>query len=300
MNTLNFTTKDHLIHDLKAPLQRIQALSSQGDQKISIKIKKCTQYLEEIINSYMGVQTISSPSSIKSIISNKTELYPNIKFNIDFNSKIDQLEMLTIDAFSLNRILYNLLQNSYESLMKSNHRLAEITIETKNTNKDFFITISDNGRGFPPHILNGLKSHQSHEGRGIGLSAVKKILKDSAGEITLSNERPGAKAILRIPLIFKGASEIVLYEDDPCIYKYVESEFKKINTSININPTKAPKEGAFILMDIKLNNQCGLKLAKSLKEKVNCVIFLYTSYDSSNLKTLDFIDGLLPKEAVSL
>jgi len=301
MNTINFTTKDHLIHDLKAPIQRLQSLSQQSSLPISDSLRQCTQYLEDIVKTYFGVSFKNHNHSIRNLIGHKVNLFEKVEFTTQYKASIDHINFLNIDSFKLNRILYNIINNSYEALTKTQVAVPQITIKTHNTNKDFYITISDNGCGFPPHILNGIAKNSSHESRGIGLHAVHTILNESAGQMSLSNDRNGAHVTLRIPLIFKNFSEVAIFDDDILTSRYMEKELKKSRLKVLTNPNvKDVSHKTLIFMDVNLGQECGIEKAKDIKKMKKTDIFLVTNHTHKDLEKLSFISGVINKSDFSL
>jgi two-component sensor histidine kinase len=288
--TPNLNQLDHIVHDLKAPLQIIKKMqeSLQFDQDTKDQLSSCTGYLESLISKYFSAKTtnITSHDSIKKTIQSKYELFKEINFTEKHRANIDLFQYLTIDQLDFNRLLFNLISNSSEAFKKSQTKNPQIKIQTSNNENYFILTMSDNGCGFPPNILNGLNSLHRSKGRGIGLSSVTTILKETEGDMTLKNNPNGATVILRFPLIFKKASEVILYEDESLFSSYWKNNLAENNINLIINPTRAPQKDSLIFMDINLGDECGIKKAKELKGNTECNVFFTTNH--SRDKVLQF------------
>ena len=282
---------DHIVHDLKAPLQIIKKMqeSLQFDQDTKDQLSSCTGYLESLISKYFSVESNNTLAhdSIKKTIQSKYELFKEISFTEKHRANIDLFQYLTIDQLDFNRLLFNLISNSAEAFKNSQTKNPQIKIQTSNNENYFFLTMSDNGCGFPPNILNGLNSLHRSKGRGIGLSSVTTILQESEGDMTLKNTPNGAKVILRFPLIFKKASEVILYEDEVLFSNYWKKNLADNNINLIVNPKRHPKEDALIFMDINLDQECGIKKAQKIKSEIRCNILYATNlpnHDSSDIE----------------
>jgi two-component system nitrogen regulation sensor histidine kinase NtrY len=109
---------------------------------------------------------------------------PSYKFNFDPNQ--------------INQVVVNLLKNAEESL--ENTKNAKINMDIVVNLQYVTIEISDNGKGFPPELLNRISEPYlttRTKGTGLGLSIVKKIVNDHSGQLEFLNIAP-AGAMIRL------------------------------------------------------------------------------------------------------
>lgn len=139
------------------------------------------------------------------IVSEKRVEYRQ-KGNITMSLEIkDDLFSFTFFEESIfKRIISNLLNNAVQAQL---HDHLHIKISLTSQQEKVFITIEDNGKGIPPHILKKLGtegfSYEKEEGKGLGLSHAISSLQKEAGELTItSQERQGTQ----VKLTFKSAA----------------------------------------------------------------------------------------------
>ena len=106
------------------------------------------------------------------------------------------------DKEQLNRVFFNLIKNSIESIQQraenDSNIEKNITIEVNEENNHIIINIVDNGKGFGifaeniKDILNPYFTTKKN-GTGLGLSIVSKIINDHNGKIEFIPLNEGAK-----------------------------------------------------------------------------------------------------------
>jgi len=107
---------------------------------------------------------------------------------LEFNSSPNTLE-LTADFGLLEKVLINLIKNSFQALEKfSDGRI--IVRAYKNIESRVSITITDNGVGIPSNIIEDIFIPfytTKNSGSGIGLSLSRQIMRLHSGTITVSS-----------------------------------------------------------------------------------------------------------------
>lgn len=98
----------------------------------------------------------------------------------------------------LNQVFLNLLMNAREALGES----GEIVISTVKKGGEICISISDNGKGISPEVLNKLfepefTTRDNRIAMGLGLPICYKIVQDHKGRITIDSE-PGQGATFKV------------------------------------------------------------------------------------------------------
>jgi signal transduction histidine kinase len=128
--------------------------------------------------------------------------------NIDLYRRMVQPAEVFADRAMMDIILRNLISNA----LKFTPEGGFITIETAwTTDNQFFIQISDSGKGFSEQqiqaILQGSKPEpdrgtRNEKGTGLGLMLVREFVTANAGDIRFSNlPEGGAKVELRLPYL---------------------------------------------------------------------------------------------------
>jgi C4-dicarboxylate-specific signal transduction histidine kinase len=97
------------------------------------------------------------------------------EFNVDKKVTIYQNEMM--------QVFLNILKNSEDSLVENMSRNAQIKIETKEVEKYYLISITDNGMGIPNDIVANIfdpyfSTKDKKNGTGLGLYMSKIIVQE--------------------------------------------------------------------------------------------------------------------------
>lgn len=108
--------------------------------------------------------------------------------------------LLSADEGLLGRLMENLLNNS----VRHNSEDVKISIKTDIDGKFFLITVSDNGKGYPPEVLSTLNSKETQENAPhiLGLHVVEQIVAAHGGRTLFSPNTPcGAKTEVWLPIL---------------------------------------------------------------------------------------------------
>ena len=207
-----------LAHEIKNPLTPIQLSLDTirdkfKDQIISNKknfddhIDMINQQISEInslLNSFSDFARMPSPSLEKNdiieIINNSInpykKNYTNINFVFENNAKN---KFLLCDKNQIFRLITNLIKNSVESVSEKNlDKDGKIIICISEDLKYFYFEIIDNGIGFPQKNLNNLHEPYfttKHNGSGLGLSIVGKIIHEHKGDFYFMNNQDDGATI---------------------------------------------------------------------------------------------------------
>ena len=141
-----------------------------------------------------------------------SEIHPvtpegQLSSEFDKSIKINQLKkdkkiIFNCDKEQLNRVFFNLIKNSIESIKQKSEKEGpfekKISIEILDNNDHIKFILIDNGLGFDKktsnikEILNPYYTTKKN-GTGLGLSIVSKIINDHNGEINFISISEGAK-----------------------------------------------------------------------------------------------------------
>ena len=211
-----------LAHEIKNPLTPIQLTIDRIKDKYTNKISNDDQthfkenlkiinnqikQIENLVNEFSDFARMPKP------IFKKNDLNKILKENIRLLSEIDKsikLEFTSIenqiilecDKEQINRVFFNLIKNSIESIQqkadKNPNFNKKISIEILDNNDHIQIILLDNGIGF--NNLNNRIDEiftpyftTKKNGTGLGLSIVNKIINDHGGEIKFYPINDGAK-----------------------------------------------------------------------------------------------------------
>jgi light-regulated signal transduction histidine kinase (bacteriophytochrome) len=196
----------HMVsHDLKSPLQSIDALTSWikedfsdvlGDSgsEIVTLIRENVEKMDTLIQGILEYSTIGKAEKVL--------------YDIDLNILIDEilstidnpedvkilvpnpLPVIKGDQHRLELLFYNLIHNGIKFNNKKNNGFVEINF-TDNNNYWHF-TVIDNGKGIEKKYFDKIfvafqKLEDDYKSTGIGLSIVKKIVETYHGEIWLKS-----------------------------------------------------------------------------------------------------------------
>ncbi len=112
----------------------------------------------------------------------------------------ENLPLIAGDSTLLRQVIHNLLQNAQDALTA--HPTPSVVISTQLSNHAVWLTVADNGAGFPEHLMTRLfepYATTKAKGTGLGLAIVKKIVEEHQGKIQIENRKSGG-AVIRISL----------------------------------------------------------------------------------------------------
>lgn len=115
------------------------------------------------------------------------------------SSEAEQAQ-LSADENLIGRLIENLLNNS----VRHNFEDVKISVQTEIDGKFFLMTVTDNGKGYPPEVLAALNSEEIQENTPhiLGMHVVEQIATAHGGKTLFSQSTPcGAKATVWLPLI---------------------------------------------------------------------------------------------------
>ena len=215
-----------MAHEIKNPLTPIQLtidnletkflpdLSKEKQVKYQNNLKtilKQIKQIESLVNEFSDFARMPKPHIKKNdlikVLNENIDLLKKIdnkiKFKID--NKIGRDVIFNFDNEQFNRLFFNLIKNSIESIKenvkKSNKTLMKIDIEINQRRDYITVNLSDTGEGFRKETKEIIKPYYTtkENGTGLGLSIVDKIINDHNGSIKFLNTNNGAKVQIIIP-----------------------------------------------------------------------------------------------------
>ncbi len=221
------TVARKMAHEIKNPLTPIQLtidnlnskylpdLSVEKKQKYQDNLKtilKQIKQIENLVNEFSDFARMPKPhfknNDLIKVLNENIELLKKIDSSINFkiNNKIGKKVIINFDNEQFNRLFFNLIKNSIESIKekvkKTNETLKNIDIEINQRRDYITVNLIDTGEGFKDKKTKDIiKPYYTtkEKGTGLGLSIVDKIINDHNGSIKFLNTKNGAKVQIIIP-----------------------------------------------------------------------------------------------------
>lgn len=211
-----------LAHEIKNPLTPIQLSAERMQHKLSDRLSKEDAALlkratDTIVNQVGAMKAMvnefseyaRAPSAnltkinVNQLITDVSGLYENSQATITYDLA-PKMPDLFGDATMLRQVLHNLMQNAQDALLEQNGVKQAVLVQTKWDEEAASIIVSDNGEGFPEHVLahayEPYVTTKAH-GTGLGLAIVKKMVEEHHGQISIENNDSGGACItIRLPL----------------------------------------------------------------------------------------------------
>ena len=206
---------ENITHQWKQPLSIILNLVSL--LKLEIKenknlniIEEQTHYLNKTISDFNSFSTSSKRERIyfdlKKSIQNTLNIFEfqadlhhiNVQTNINITTDVQG------EIGQFNQALLVILSNAKDALIENRVAQRSISLTTRERTDSVILTISDNGKGIDPDIINKIfepyfTTKFKDKGTGIGLSMTYNIIKRSNCEIKVHNSKEGAVFSIILP-----------------------------------------------------------------------------------------------------
>ncbi len=216
-----------LAHEIKNPLTPIQltidnlktkylpSVENEKQEKYLNNLKtilKQIKQIENLVNEFSDFARMPKP------LFKQNNLNLVIKDNINLVNKFDSSIkirlvnhlskdiILKFDNEQFNRLFFNLIKNSLESIQEKTEKdskiVKNIDIEIRQRRDYINVNILDTGTGFKNKKTKDIIKPYfttKEKGTGLGLSIVDKIISDHGGSIKFLNHKNGAKIQILIP-----------------------------------------------------------------------------------------------------
>ncbi len=221
------TVARKMAHEIKNPLTPIQLtidnlnskyipnLSEEKKEKYQANLKtilKQIKQIENLVNEFSDFARMPKPlvknNNLIKVLNENIELLKKVDETINFRiiNKIGKEVILNFDNEQFNRLFFNLIKNSIESIKekvkKTSKSLKNIDIEINQRRDYITINLIDTGEGFKDKKAKDIIKPYfttKQKGTGLGLSIVDKIINDHNGSIKFLNTKNGAKVQIIIP-----------------------------------------------------------------------------------------------------
>ena len=267
-NIMNFIT--NVSHDLRTPLSVIlntikvsimhinNSILPDDDKKNHLKylsiIQQNSYRMLRLFNSILEVVNIESDGEtlilqnqdivniIRNIYTSIEQLGISNNINLNFSSTLDY-KMMAIDPDKIERIILNLLTNSF----KHTNPGGEICLTLTEEDKNLKISVKDNGAGIPHEQLDlifekfqkGGKIYDNVycKGIGIGLYVVKLFVELHNGHIEVNSEEGiGTEFIITLPVrLIEESTDTLCLRNEVCDNKIIETINIEFSDVYNVN-----------------------------------------------------------------
>lgn len=332
-------------HDIRSPLAALDMIMQDAedmpeDKRVIMRssVSRINDIANQLLTNYKNkendkemrtdhMNTILLSGIIDSILSEKRTQF-RVKSNIQISSH------LGVDAYGLfskicivefKRIISNIVNNSVEAF---GDREGHVSIKLKEDEEsNISLSIEDNGKGIPEHLIKelGSKGHSfgKEGGCGLGLYHAKKLIESWGGEIKISSTlNKGTTVVIKLlksevptnflpELQLNHKSKVVIMDDDASIHQVWESRlgdlkdkykrFELIHFTDSLLLEKwinAEGKADLFLVDFEFLGQSdnGLSLIKRLNIQEKSVLVTSRFEEKDIIKTCDELKlKLLPK-----
>ncbi|CAF0735778.1 unnamed protein product [Didymodactylos carnosus] len=204
-------------HEIKNPLTPIHLASERLLRKFSNQVEDKTEFnkyiqmiishtndIKKIVSEFVNFARLPAPiftncdlvALVKNIVDSRKLINDKILYNF---TTTDVYIDFICDTTQINQIMVNLLKNAEESIQMARSQRGIITTSISILQDQIIITVTDNGLGFPPNLIN--KATEAYittrsKGSGLGLAIIKKIAQDHAGTLDLANRPEGGAVVI--------------------------------------------------------------------------------------------------------
>ena len=303
-----------MAHDINSPIIGLRSLAESAtseipeEQRISLRtaIMKIVDSTNHMLTKYEDINAetqerepfLVSVTLLQTISEKRYEYQSlNVEFEYDDSTPVrsadtnnNDFAFIQAEPLHFKRMISNLINNAVDALEDKPDGV--VTLRLDSTNEWVMITVDDNGKGMPKHLIEKLEKRIAftagkRNGHGIGFTQIHETIERNFGKLEISSsENEGTSMTLRFPRIpvpnwiadrvrIKRDDIIVVLDDDKSIHETWDSRFIPMLESIPTLELKHFFDGEetinFIhgLSDKDKNRVCLLSDFELLKQNLN-------------------------------
>lgn len=200
-------------HEIRNPLTSVRGYLQllQRNQKQTADIERFNLMISEldrtntIISEYLMLAQDKVPNLKRNCLNHLINLlYPlmqanAISYNMSIKLALQEVPLICFDENEIRQLLLNLVKNGLEAMSKGD----ELIISTCLKNDKVILSVSDQGSGIPPHILENLGTPfltSKASGTGLGLSVCYRIANRHNADIRVETSDKGTTFFIEFKL----------------------------------------------------------------------------------------------------
>ena len=211
-------------HDMQEPLRKITTFATmlmqqnydqldESGRNFLSKISQSSNRMKDIITDLLHYSR-ETKSDASFAPTDLNEIMKNVIADLELLIQqkgaaihYEKLPVIHAVPSQMNRLFYNLLNNSLKFSKPDNPPVVDITLVDDLTKNFIELVVKDNGIGFDQkyaerifNLFQRLNDRYTYAGNGIGLSLCKKIVENHKGEIlAFGNLNQGASFYIKLP-----------------------------------------------------------------------------------------------------
>ena len=213
---------DNIAHDLRTPLARLRQhleqarLEESPGSKSAMNLEQSIKEADSLLITFNALLRIArieagqvkagfSEIDFHALLDDIVEFYePLVE---EKNQSLETTLEANIKSFGDRDLLFQAFANVIENAIKYTPDNGALSISLIRLSTELVVTISDNGPGIPEserekvfRRFYRLDQSRSSSGNGLGLSMVSAVISLHSGSITLEDNNPGLRTVIRLPL----------------------------------------------------------------------------------------------------
>ncbi len=225
---------DNIAHDLRTPLARLRQhleearLQEYPDSKSAINLEQSIKEADSLLATFNALLRIArieagqvragfSRIDFHTLLQDIAEFYEPL-----IEEKYQTLEttlQADIKSQGDQNLLFQAFANVVENAIKYTPDGGHLSLSLVQLSAELVVTIADNGPGIPESERGKvfrrfcrLDQSRSSSGNGLGLSMVSAVIALHRGAISLQDNAPGLRAVIRLPLTTSSAKTQLVAE----------------------------------------------------------------------------------------
>ena len=214
---------DNIAHDLRTPLARLRQhleearLQEDPSSKSAINLEQSIKEADSLLGTFNALLRIAriEAGQVKAgfadvdftqLVEDIVEFYdPLVE---EKNQVLEKTLEANITSSGDRDLLFQAFANVIENSIKYTPDNGNLSISLIRLSTDLIVTIADNGPGIPASERDNvfrrfyrLDQSRGSSGNGLGLSMVSAVIGLHNGTITLEDNTPGLRIVIRLPLL---------------------------------------------------------------------------------------------------